>query len=177
MPRGEGAPPGRRPRLIALHRWLGRTGAAAGAARHARRCLVCDGIDSAEGRYLDALLALVDDPRFEDAFAQSDGLCVPHLTLLVDRGSGTDAVERLVSLAGARWRRLEAALERFIAKHDYRARGPYTDEEGRAWRLALEMLAGAPGVFGNARSVSPASGAPAARAVRRKRVVSRDGRG
>jgi uncharacterized protein DUF6062 len=168
----------RRSRLAALRRWIGGAGSAGSAAGRPQRCLVCNGIETSEGRHLDALVALVDDPRFEDAFAQSDGLCVPHLTLLVEHGSGAGgaaAVARLVALAGARWRRLESALERFIAKHDYRAREPYTDEEARAWRLALEMLAGAPGVFGNARRALP-GGAPAPpRPVRRRRATSRDG--
>jgi Family of unknown function (DUF6062) len=167
----------RRSRLTALRRWLGSGEPAPSSARRPRRCLVCDGIAAAESRYLDALLGLVDDPRFEDAFGQSDGVCVPHLTMLVDheRGIGAAAaVARFVVLAAARWRRLEAALERFIAKHDYRARAPFTDEEGRAWRLALEMLAGAPGIFGNARRALPER-ASAPGPVRRKKAPSRDG--
>jgi len=170
---------GRRQRsqLTMLRRWLGRPGSAGKPARRPARCLVCDGLQSAESRHLDALLALVDDPRFEDAFVQGDGLCVPHLALLVEHGSGAaraGALERLIALAGARWRRLEAVLESFIAKHDHRARTPPTEEEGRAWRLALEMLAGAPGVFGNARP-APVPGPPVApRPVRRASVASRD---
>src|SRR5437773_10468236 len=72
----------------------------------------------AESRHLDALLALADNPRVESAFARGDGLCVPHLTRLVGHTAGTpgmDAAERVVGLATARWRRLEAALDRFIA--------------------------------------------------------------
>ena len=173
------APSGPRSRLTALGRWLRRPAASGSTARRSRRCLVCDGVETAESRYLDALLGLVDDPRFDDAFARSDGVCVPHLTLLVEHGSGAApaaALDRLVALAGARWRRLEAALDRFIAKHDYRARTPHTDEEGRAWRLALEMLAGAPGVFGNERGALPGRTIASPPPVRRKRVVSRDGR-
>jgi hypothetical protein len=131
-------------------------------------------VHAAERRYLDALLALAADPRFEDAFIQGDGLCVPHLTLLVEQepgGARVAALERLVALAGGRWRRLEAALERFIAKHDYRAKTPATEEEARAWRLALEMLAGAPGVFGNARPAPPAGAPVPARTARRARVT------
>jgi hypothetical protein len=167
---------GRSPRHTSLRRWLRRPAAPGTVARRPRRCLVCDGVQAAERRYLDALLALVDDPRFEDAFAQGDGLCAPHLTLLVDHepaAARAAALGRLVALASARWRRLEAALERFIAKHDYRTRTPTTDEESRAWRLALEMLAGAPGVFGNGRPAPPAS-APAARPT--AKPVARTGR-
>ncbi len=168
---------GRRSRLAVLGRWLRRPASAGETSRRPRRCLVCEGVQAAEGRYLDALLALVDDPRFEGAFAQGDGLCVPHLTLLVDQepgAAGTVAFERLVVLASARWRRLEAALERFIAKHDHRARTSATDEEGRAWRVALEMLAGAPGVFGNARPAPTLRSPAPPRPVRRASAASRD---
>lgn len=87
------------------------------------------------------------------------------------------ALERLVVLAAARWRRLEAALERFIAKHDYRARTPATDEEGGTCCLALEMLAGAPSVFGSVRRAPPVGGAERSRPARRANIASREGRG
>ena len=164
---------GRASRLPALRRWLRRPANAAPPSR-LRRCLVCDGVQAAERRHLEGLLALLDDPRFEDAFAQGDGICAPHLALLADQAPAGAAVERLVELATARWRRLEAALERFIAKHDHRARTPATEEEGRAWRVALEMLAGAPGVFGNARSSPPAEPAPPARRGRKGADSTRD---
>jgi hypothetical protein len=156
---------GRGSRLSTLRRWLGREGASTARPRPRRRCLVCEGVNASERRHLEALLALVDDPRFAEAFAQGDGLCVPHVMLLVETGRG-EALDRLVALAAARWRQLEAALNRFVAKHDHRARAPATEEEGRAWRLALELLAGAPGVFGHARHAPPAADAPPRRTPR-----------
>jgi len=153
-------------RLGALGRWLGRRPAAGDTARRPGRCLVCEGVHSAERRHLEGLVRLVGDPRFADAFAQGDGVCAPHLGLLVEQEGAGPAVARLVALAGERWQRLQAALERFIAKHDYRARTPATEEEARAWRIALEMLAGAPGVFGNARPAPAAE--PGARARSRR---------
>ena len=165
---------GRASGLRALRRWLRRPAMAAASGRRSARCLVCDGVQAAERRHLEGLLALADDPRFEDASAQGDGICAPHLSLLVDQAPAGAAVERVVAMATARWRRLEAALERFIAKHDHRARTPATEEEGRAWRVALEMLAGAPGVFGNARPTPPAEPPPRARRGRRGADSPRD---
>ena len=169
---------GRGSRLATLRRWLAREASPAGKARPRRRCLVCEGVQTSERRFLEALLALVDNSGFEDAFAQGDGLCVPHVMLLLEGEPGPArraALERLVGLDAGRWRRLEAALERFIAKHDHRARTPATEEEGRAWRLALEMLAGAPGVFGNARAAPPADAPAHPPPVRRARGASRRG--
>ena len=166
---------GRGTRLGALRRWLGRPAPAASTApRRPRRCLICEGVQTAERRHLEGLVKLVEDPRFPDAFAQGDGLCAPHLALLVEQEGPGAAVERLVAMAGERWRRLEAALERFIAKHDHRARTPATEEEARAWRTALEMLAGAPGVFGNARPAPPAEATARGSRPRRAGSAARD---
>lgn len=157
----------RRPRLTALRQWLRRPASPEDPPRRTRRCFACEGVEAADRRHLDALLALVGDPRFEGAFAQGDGLCMLHLARLVGHAPGSaraEAAERLVDFATARWRRLEAALERFIAKRDYRTRAPFTEEEARAWGLALEMLAGAQGVFGNGRPAEPDAKPAAGRA-------------
>jgi hypothetical protein len=151
--------------LVALREWLGRParGTRGRPAPVRASCFVCEALRAAERRYLEAMVALVDDPRFLDAFDLADGLCAPHLTQLVEQDGAAredDAIARLVALTCERWRRVEAALGRFIAKHEYRQRRPFTEEEGRAWRLALELLSGAPGVFGNALH-GPAPGQPA----------------
>ena len=173
---GRGGPRRRLAGLVALREWLGgpaRGGKSRPAAPRAG-CFVCEALRASERRYLEAMVALVDDPRFAEAFDLADGLCVPHVGQLLEpdapAGRG-DARARLVALVCERWRRVETALARFIAKHEHRQRRPFTEEEGRAWRLALELLAGAPGVFGNALHEPPPARAPGGRRPRRPRVV------
>lgn len=111
-------------------------------------CLTCRNVQVSETRYLKEMLGSVGEPEFEQALERADGLCRPHLTLLAEQAeSGTErALERLVEWNRAKWGRIHAVLERFIEKHDYRRRAPLTEEEAAAWRLALDMLAGAPAV-------------------------------
>jgi len=149
-------------RLAGLGRLLG-----AGSRRPGRNgrtregaCLTCRTVRDGEARYLREMLGSVGRPDFDAAFDHADGLCRPHLARLADlaEARSASALERLIEQNRAKWRRLEGVLRRFIEKHDHRRRAPLTEEEARSWRLALELLAGAPGVFGDdARGVPPAA--------------------
>lgn len=154
-PRGRGSS-----RLASLRGLFGAgPGAPADGRGSRRRCPTCEAVGASEGRYLREMLAFVGDPEFDAAFAQADGLCRPHLARLpehAERPAHAAALARLVELNRAKWRRLEGALQRFVDKHEPRKRAPLTEEEAGAWRLALELLAGAPGVFGNEMLARPA---------------------
>jgi hypothetical protein len=126
----------------------GRASAAPGRARRAT-CLVCEAVREAEARHLDALLELTRDPRLERAFERSDGVCLPHLERLLDTAGDAAARDRFLTQAIGRWRALVDALGGFVAKHDHDSRAPFTEAEARSWRLALEVLGGAPGLFGS----------------------------
>jgi hypothetical protein len=112
-------------------------------------CPTCERLRDGERRYLAAAVRFTGDPQFDRAFDRSDGLCVPHVARLVTDNAGAPALARLVERSTAKWRQLGAALDAFVGKHEYRNQTPITDEESRSWGLVLEMLAGAPGVFGN----------------------------
>jgi hypothetical protein len=112
-------------------------------------CPVCAASVDAEERYIAAMLRFVDDPQFARAYGQSAGLCVPHLLQAIERGAGTPAVASLLDRTLPKWRDLDRDLERFIAKHDYRNRQPFTEAEAAAPRGAIELLSGRPGLYGN----------------------------
>jgi hypothetical protein len=134
-----------------LGRLLRRSGTRSTPAGRNRRaiCPVCAAVREAERRHLDALLEMVRDPRLERAFDRSDGLCVPHLDRLLETAGDTAARDRFLAQAIARWRAILDALGGFVAKHDHENRRAFTDAEARSWRLALEVLGGAPGLFGS----------------------------
>ncbi|HMH52853.1 MAG TPA: DUF6062 family protein [Candidatus Acidoferrum sp.] len=117
-----------------------------------KRRAACPGcVDAAatEARYLDTLLAFVDDEALRAAYALSDGLCVPHLVQAVEREHAN--VDALVTRTRQAWARLGRDLAAFVGKHDHRNRQPFTAAEAAACTRALEMLAGARGVFGSVR--------------------------
>jgi hypothetical protein len=162
------AGPGHAPRRAAPG-WLSRLGLRRRPPGRPRRraaavCPACAWIGGAEDRYLVAVLRLAAGAGFDEAFERSDGLCVPHLELLTARHAGAPALDGLVERTVAKWERLRHTVQSFRDKHDHRSQAPITAEEAAAWRLALEMLAGAPGVFGNDLDVpggASAAGAPA----------------
>jgi hypothetical protein len=153
----------RRGRLGALRAWLGapRRRRPALVDLYARRaaCGACVDAADTEARYLETLLHVVDDEALRAAYTSSDGLCVPHVVLAVERGSAPPAVDALVARTRETWARLGRELAGFVSKHDHRNREPVTDAEASSRARAFEMLAGAPGVFGAqaraARSPSP----------------------
>jgi hypothetical protein len=136
-------------------RWLGglrrRRGEPALADLWQRRapCPACVDAGATEARYLDVLLASLDDEPLRAAYALSDGLCAPHLVQAVERGDA--AADSLVTRTRQAWARVGRDLSSFVDKHDHRNRQPFTEAEAAARARALEMLAGAAGVFGHAR--------------------------
>lgn len=140
----------RGPRPGAFRRWLGalrrRRSAPVGLHEPRVSCPACVDAARAEAHYLQALARFLDDEILGAAYARSDGLCVPHVILAVEQGSAN--VDTLVARTRDAWARVGRDLAAFVAKHDHRNQEPYTDAEVTSRTRALEMLAGAPGVFG-----------------------------
>jgi hypothetical protein len=141
-------------RLGAAGRWLaalvGRRQRPSLAELHELRapCSACLDTARTQTRYLETLVHFIDDEVLRAAYAQSDGLCVPHMVLVVEQGSETARVETLVARTREAWARIGQDLAAFIGKHDHRNREPYTEAEATSRARAFEMLAGARGVFG-----------------------------
>lgn len=129
---------GRRPRIAMLDQ-----------RRRKPRCPICESRRASEETYLRTLLDFTGDPDFDRAFDRSQGVCVPHVLRLIEIGREHPRLEPLLRKIEGKWRGLQDQLKRFIAKHDYRVTEKLSDEEARSWRQALEMLSGAPGLFGN----------------------------
>ena len=117
-----------------------------------RRRAVCPGCTlsaESEQRYVELALSFVDDPEFDQAYDRSQGLCVPHAVKALHLGAGSAEAQRLVTRTLSKWTELRRDLEGFIGKHDHQKRQPFTEAESTAYLRALEMIAGAPGLFGH----------------------------
>jgi hypothetical protein len=123
-------------------------------------CPACGRSADSEARYIDAALQWVDDPQFDRAYGESEGLCLPHAlrALEVDRGRG--AATLLLARTLPMWRALRKDLEAFVSKHDYRNREPFTEAEATAYARAFEALTGAPGLFPSDRRQEVSRRAP-----------------
>jgi hypothetical protein len=87
------------------------------------------------------LLHNLRDAAFAAAFDASAGLCRVHLASTL-RTADTAAARALAARQAAIWRRLEADLDEFIRKHDYRFQGEAFDVERDVWRRALQTTSG-----------------------------------
>lgn len=112
-------------------------------------CPVCDSGRDAEDRYSDAIADFIQDAQFLRAYANSSGLCVPHLMRIVALRADTAALSRLEHETVTKWEKVRRDLESFVRKHEYRNIEPISEAEAAAVTRAMEVLAGGPGVFGN----------------------------
>jgi hypothetical protein len=102
-----------------------------------RGCPSCEVQTLTEQRVLDSLLKNVTRAEIHDAYAESDGLCLPHLHAAMGRGARrAEALRQLKTHFDRALERLEADLAEFIRKQDYRYQhepiGPERDAPSRA---------------------------------------------
>jgi len=140
----EAAPPGGADTIG----WLrDRLGAGAGGQLAARigpqaGCPMCEERPRVEAPLIAGLLGNFGDESFAAAFDACGGLCRLHLGATL-RAADAATVRALAARQAAAWRRLEAELDEFIRKHDYRFTGEgLHDAERDVWRRALRLSSG-----------------------------------
>ena len=117
--------------------------------RERAECPACAAAADTERRDLATLVTLIDDGDLAAAYAQSDGLCVPHLVAVLEHDGERREARLLVDRTREKWARLGREISSFVSKHDYRNHEPYTQAEAASYARAFEMLVGAKSVFGN----------------------------
>jgi len=81
-------------------------------------------------------------PLFE-AYAQSEGLCLPHIRGLLECAPNEVALHRFLEVQQALWRSLVRDLDAIIRRSDYRYLDEPWGQEAGAWVRALRMVCGA----------------------------------
>jgi hypothetical protein len=104
-------------------------------------CPMCAERPRIEAPLIMGLLHNLRDRAFAAAFDGSAGLCRVHLASTL-RAADTAAARALAARQAAIWRRLEADLDEFIRKHDYRFQGETFEVERDVWRRALQTTSG-----------------------------------
>jgi hypothetical protein len=104
-------------------------------------CPMCAERPRLETPLIAGLLHNLRDQTFAEAFDASGGLCRVHLANALRAADGA-AARDLAARQAAIWRRLEASLDEFIRKHDYRFQGEVVEDERDVWRRALQASSG-----------------------------------
>ena len=120
------------------------------ALRPAHGCPVCAAANLAG---LNALTTLMDElqratPDITQAYLSSDGLCIRHVRLALEKLSGSHpkATRWLIAQTTARLDRQAAAMQEFVRKKNWEYHEEkLTAEEALAWRQSLTFFTGYPG--------------------------------
>ena len=78
----------------------------------------------------------------QDALKESDGLCIAHLRSALELTSDPANVEILLTLARAKLTEIQAELNEFIRKHDYRFQHEVIGDEKHSWQRAINLIVG-----------------------------------
>lgn len=109
-------------------------------------CPACAILVETETRLVTTLLKGLGDAEFRDAYAASDGLCVPHLRSGLANAAHQDVFEALKTQAIHTQESLLAQLDETIRKHDYRFRHESAGDEAGSAARAVAHIAGARGI-------------------------------
>ena len=113
-----------------------------------RLCPACRVRRNAEEIYGQTLLANLADAEFRRDLLHSDGLCLPHLRLLLEMTDRAGpATRELLAVERQACERLVEELGEFIRKQDYRFRAEPIGAEGNSWIRAIALVSGRPGVW------------------------------
>jgi Family of unknown function (DUF6062) len=104
-------------------------------------CPMCAERPRIEAPLIMGLLHNLRDTDFAAVFDASAGLCRIHLAGTL-RAADTAGARALAARQATIWRRLEADLDEFIRKHDYRFQGEAFEVERDVWRRALQTTSG-----------------------------------
>jgi len=107
-----------------------------------KRCPVCEHREETTRSTLSVLVEELETPEMTNALQASEGLCLPHLRLALERVKDLSACETLLTIHRGKLESLRAELEEFIRKNDYQLIKEGFGKEGDAWLRAVGMIAG-----------------------------------
>lgn len=118
------------------------------------QCMACAALERAENQHTTTIAEYINEPPMNEAYAASDGLCLPHFRTVLRAASDNKRVDMLTRLQTPKWQALKAELNLLAKKYDANHNDEAVGEEADSWRRALTMVSGKGDVFGVRRSSS-----------------------
>jgi hypothetical protein len=136
--------------------------------KRASECCICFHTENTEDHYLLDLIIWFDEEELRASFDRSVGICLPHLDMVIARYPSHENLPAPIEAQRIKCEELEAHLNEYIRKLDYRFAQEAPGIEKDSWLRAVELLAGKAGVFGDQmrRSVTPEQRRRARKAAR-----------
>jgi hypothetical protein len=114
--------------------------------------MACETMNAAEHLYSALLSEQINDAKLQQAYRNSDGLCLPHFRQTLRHTSDQARLKLLVETQREIWQKLQAELRLFMSKSNTQAAGDSVREaigaEGDSWLRAVTQVSGERGVFG-----------------------------
>jgi hypothetical protein len=111
-------------------------------------CVVCAVMDKSETVYLKTLSEQFGNPKLQNAFRQSDGLCLPHFRKLIMVTTHSDHAAMMIDIQRGIWQRLQGELELFMQQLSMPGIDPHMGEERDSWKRTIARMSGEKGIFG-----------------------------
>ncbi|MGQ4807967.1 hypothetical protein NKDENANG_01333 [Candidatus Entotheonellaceae bacterium PAL068K] len=105
-------------------------------------CPVCRLWQQQEQLCMTVLLTDWHEPTLTTAFAQSSGLCLPHIARLMAHGANHVHLPAFLAVQQERLQALQAELREFIRKQDYRFAHEPFGSEADAWQRVVALFVG-----------------------------------
>ena len=110
-------------------------------------CNVCHFLADMEARYIETFCVFLGQDGNLDSYVRSHGLCLRHLSLVLDRMEDGSRKLYLIRLAANRLREIGENMVQYDLKLEQLKRELLTRDEKDAYRRGLVMLAGEKTVF------------------------------
>ncbi|HET9910847.1 MAG TPA: DUF6062 family protein [Anaerolineales bacterium] len=108
-----------------------------------KRCPVCERRDETIRSILSVLAEELKTSEMAEALQASEGLCLPHLRLVLEHIKDPSSCEKLFTIQREKLEGLRTELAEFIRKNDYQVIREGFGKEGDAWLRAVSILTGA----------------------------------
>ena len=110
-------------------------------------CIICDTARFNERIFVGELLRWFNDPELRPKYQSSFGLCLPHLQRAREEFPNHSQWPALLAAEREKLVAMQAELQEFTRKLDYRFAGEPKGREQAAWRRVIEKFVGKREVF------------------------------
>jgi hypothetical protein len=112
------------------------------------QCMACEAMERAESQHITSVAEHINEQEMHDAFAASNGLCLPHFRQVLRAAPDSRRADMLTQIQIPKWRALKAELDMLADKYDVNHADEAVGAEADSWRRALIMVSGNRDVFG-----------------------------
>jgi hypothetical protein len=109
---------------------------------HTKTCRACRVASDAEEKYLQRTVELLQGPAYRELYAQSQGVCLRHLAMLLEASPKQEIRCFLLSEAACHYQEMAEDMLSFVIKWEARRRALMNQDEQDAHVRALTHLAG-----------------------------------